>query len=80
VLTMILRQGFRLSLIAIGIGGGASVAVARLLAGVMPGLSAPHPLIYVVVPLMLMGLTMAASYFPARSASLVDPLVALRDE
>ena len=80
VLTMILGQGFRLSVIAIGIGGGASVAVARLLAGVMPGLAAPHPLIYVVVPLMLMGLTMAASYVPARSASLVDPLIALRDE
>jgi macrolide transport system ATP-binding/permease protein len=80
VLKMILRQGFVLSMVAIGVGSAASVAVARLLAGVMPGVGAPHPVTYVVVPLMLMGLTMAASYFPARSASLVDPLVALRDE
>jgi predicted permease len=80
VLTMVLRQGFCLSIIGIGIGAVASVVVARLLTAALVGLGAPNPATYVVVPIALICLTMAASYFPARRASLVDPLVALRYE
>jgi ABC-type antimicrobial peptide transport system permease subunit len=80
VLKMVLAQGLMLSLAGVAIGGVASVAVARLLAAALVGLGAPNPVIYLVVPIALVCLTMAASYFPARRASLVDPLVALRYE
>jgi putative ABC transport system permease protein len=80
VLKMVLREGLTLSLAGILVGGVASVAVARLLAAGMAGLGAPNPAAYVVVPMLLIGLTLAASYFPARRASKVDPLRALRYE
>jgi predicted permease len=80
VLKMVLRQGFVLSIAGIAVGGVASVAVARLLAAVLVGLGAPNLATYVVVPVALICLTMIASYVPARRASRVDPLVALRYE
>ena len=80
VLEMVLRQGLRLSIAGIVVGGVASVALARLLTAALVGLGTPNPATYVIVPAVLICLTMAASYFPARRASLVDPLVALRNE
>jgi len=56
------------------------VAVARLLTAALVGLGTPNPATYVIVPAALICLTMVASYFPARRASLVDPLRALRYE
>jgi macrolide transport system ATP-binding/permease protein len=78
VLSMVLRQGIRLSLIGIALGGLVSVAVARVLAGMLVGLGTPNPLVYGAVPAVLVGLTAAASYIPARRAARVDPLLALR--
>ncbi len=80
VMKLILGQGLMLSIAGIAIGGVVSVAVARLLAAALVGLGAPNPLTYVIVPVALVSLTVVATYFPARRASLVDPLVALRDE
>ena len=80
VLRMVLRQGLTLSIAGIVVGGVASVAFARLLTAALVGLGTPNPATYVIVPAALICLTMAASYFPARRASLVDPLVALRCE
>ena len=80
VLRMVLGQGLMLAMAGILIGGIASVAVARLLTAALVGVGTPNAATYVIVPLMLIGLTMAASYVPARRASLVDPLLALRDE
>jgi putative ABC transport system permease protein len=77
---MVLRQGLSLSLAGILLGGVASVAVARLLAAALAGVGTPSPLTYVIVPVALICMTVAASYFPARRASRVDPLVALRYE
>jgi ABC-type antimicrobial peptide transport system permease subunit len=56
-----------------------AVSVALLIAGTS-GLGAPNPATYVIVPVMLIVLTLLASYFPARRASRVDPLRALRYE
>ena len=80
VLRMVLRQGLRLSAAGILLGGVASVVVARLLTAALAGLGAPSPATYVIAPVLLIGMTMAASYIPARRASRVDPLVALRHE
>ena len=80
VLRMVLRQGLVLAMTGILVGGVVSVAVGRLVTASMVGLGAPNPATYVIVPVMLVGLTMAASYFPARRASLVDPLRALRHD
>jgi ABC-type antimicrobial peptide transport system permease subunit len=77
---MVLRHGLLLSLIGIGVGGAASVVVEHVLSAALVGLGTPNPAIYVIVPIGLIGLTAAASYVPARRASLVDPLAALRDE
>jgi ABC-type antimicrobial peptide transport system permease subunit len=80
VLTMVLRQGFLISVAGIAIGAVASLGVARLLAAAMVGLGTPTQAVLIVVPALLMVMTMAASYFPARRASRVDPLIAIRDE
>ena len=73
-------DGMLLSISGILVGGVASVAVARLLTAGMAGLGAPNAATYIVVPILLIALTLAASYIPARRATKVDPLVALRYE
>ena len=80
VLRMVLGEGLKLALSGILIGGIATIAVARLLSMGMAGIGAATPAIYVVVPLLLIALTLAASYVPAHRASRVDPLRALRYE
>jgi putative ABC transport system permease protein len=80
VLRMVMRQGLTLSIAGIAIGGVAGIVVARLLAAALAGVGSPSPATYVIVPAALMCLTMAASYVPARRASLVDPLEAVRYE
>jgi predicted permease len=80
VIIMVLRHGLMLSVAGIVTGGIASVAVARVLRAALVGLGTPNPATYVIVPVALICLTMIATYFPARRATHVDPLVALRDE
>lgn len=77
---MILRQGLTLASLGIAIGGAASFAVTRVLAAGFLGLGTVNPLTFVLVPVLLVLVTMAACYIPARRASAVDPMVALRDE
>jgi len=80
VLRMVLRQGLVLSLAGIAVGGLLSVAVARALTAALVGLGAPNPATYFVVPVILLAVTLAACYLPARRASRVDPMIALRYE
>jgi ABC-type antimicrobial peptide transport system permease subunit len=80
VLMMILRQGLGLAVAGVLVGGAASLAFARLLTAGTAGIGAANPATYVIVPIALIGLTMVASYFPARRAARVDPLLALRYE
>jgi putative ABC transport system permease protein len=77
---MVLREGMKLAISGILIGGIASIAVARLLSGGMAGLGAVTPAVYVILPVLLIALTLAASYVPAYRTSRVDPLRALRYE
>ena len=80
VLRMVLGQGLVLSTAGITIGGLISVGVARLLAAGLTGLGAPNLATFVVAPVAVLLATMVACYVPARRASLVDPIGALRYE
>jgi predicted permease len=78
VIKMVLRQGFVLACIGIGVGGVFSLIVGKALAAGMIGLGKPNPATFVVVPVAVLLVTMAACWAPAWRASRVDPLRALR--
>jgi putative ABC transport system permease protein len=80
LLKLFVGQGMMLTLIGLVIGVGASVAVTRLIAKLLFGVSATDPLTFIVIPLLLAGVALLACWLPARRATRVDPLVALRYE
>jgi ABC-type antimicrobial peptide transport system permease subunit len=80
VLRMVIRQGLTLSLTGIVAGSLAAFAVVRLLRAALAGFVSKSPITFVAVPVLLVLVTLAASYIPARRASMVDPMVALRYE
>jgi putative ABC transport system permease protein len=80
VFGMILRQGFRLTLIGLAAGLLAAVAVTRLLTALLYGVSATDPLTFGGVAFLLLCVALLACYLPARKAARVDPMVALRCE
>ncbi len=80
VLRLVLGQGVRLALAGVGIGLVASLALSRLIRGMLFDISATDPLTFVLIPLLLMGVTLVASWVPARRATRVDPVIAMRAE
>ena len=80
VLMMVLRMGLKLIVIGVGLGLMVSVALGRVLATQLWGVSAYDPLTLVAVPVVLMLTGLIACWVPARRAASVDPLVALRYE
>jgi predicted permease len=80
VLRMILSDGMKMTLIGMVIGLAASLALTRLMGSMLFGVSATDPLTFASVALLLAIVALAACYIPARRATLVDPLVALRYE
>jgi len=80
VLALVLRQGMLLALIGAMAGILVALPVARQAAGLLYGVSATDPLTYVGITLLLMAVALLACYLPARRATRIDPLVALRVE
>jgi putative ABC transport system permease protein len=77
---MILRQGFLLIAVGIAIGLGVALAVSRVVVGVFRGVSATDPLTFVSVTVLLLAAALAGCLLPARRATRVDPMIALRYE
>jgi ABC-type antimicrobial peptide transport system permease subunit len=80
VLRLVLAQGIVLALGGIVLGLGASVALTRAVRSLLVGVSATDPVTFVAIPALLLSVAALASYVPARRATTVDPVEALRDE
>jgi putative ABC transport system permease protein len=72
--------GFGLILIGVGLGLALAFAATRVLKSVLFGVSASDPLTFGAVVMLLVGVALLACYLPARRATRVDPLIALRYE
>ncbi len=80
ILQTILREGGSLALLGVGIGFVVALALSRTLSGLLFGVQANDPLTFAAVAAFLLSVALAACYLPARRATRVDPMVALRYE
>ena len=80
VLKLVVAQGMSLVFIGVVVGVMVSIALTRLMSGLLYGVSARDPYVFVAVAALLGGVALVANYLPARQAAKVDPMVALRYE
>jgi len=80
VLGLVLRQGVQLTLAAVALGVVGALATGRAIASLLYGVSPHNPLVLLTVATILTCIALLASYLPARRATRVDPMVALRYE
>jgi putative ABC transport system permease protein len=80
VLGMVLKQGLRLALLGVAIGVGAALGVTRLMQQALFEVKAHDPLIYGALALLILAVACLACWIPARRATRIDPIAALRAE
>ena len=77
---MVLGQGMSLAMAGIALGLASAFGLARLLAGFLFGVTARDPAVFIAVPLILSGVALIAVWLPARHATRITPMIALRNE
>ena len=77
---MVVVQGMQLALVGVVIGVGSALGLTRLMSSLLYGVKPWDPITIALVAVLLSGVTLLATYLPARRASRVDPIVALRYE
>jgi putative ABC transport system permease protein len=80
VMKMVIRQGFKMVLIGLGIGLIVAFALMRIMASLLFGITTKDPITFGIVTCLLMLVALLACYLPARRATKVDPLIALKYE
>lgn len=80
VIRLVVGQGMRLALAGTGLGVIGALALTWLMKGLLFGVSATDPLTFALIAMLLAGVAFLACYLPARRATRVDPMIALRCE
>jgi len=80
VLKLMVSEGIKMALLGLVFGLAGAVIVARVLAGLLFGVGATDPVTFAIVTLLLLAVALLACWIPARRATKVDPLTALRHE
>ena len=80
VFALVVRQGLSVAAMGIALGAVLALAAGRVLASLLYGVSPYDPLVLASAALVLLGAAAVASWVPARRATMVDPVVALRSE
>ena len=80
VIGMILRRGLSLAFLGVGVGLAAAFGMGQLMSSLLYEVSATDPVVFLTVPLGLLGIALLACYIPARRAASLDPNSTLRYE